>query len=119
MVSKAMETKKKTSLKTNKKPKKSSKAKQIVNTKKSPEEKRREMLDTIIEKTGLGENEIVEAEEKFKDDYPDGRITLEEFIDQSDVSKNYNTLEYQYSRRNSMLHQSTPNSPVIINGSLL
>ena len=91
LVSKAMETKKKTSLKTNKKPKKSSKAKQIV--KRSPEEKRREMLDKIIEKTGLGENEIVEAEEKFKDDYPDGRISLEEFIDQSDVSKNYNTLE--------------------------
>ena len=117
MVSKAMETKKKTSLKTNKKPKKSSKAKQIA--KRSPEEKRREMLDKIIEKTGLGENEIVEAEEKFKDDYPEGRISLEEFIDQSDVSKNYNTLEYQYSRRNSMLHQSTPNSTVIINGSLL
>ena len=113
MVSKAMETKKKTSLKTNKKPKKSSKAKQIVNAKRSPEEKRREMLDKIIEKTGLGENEIVEAEEKFKDDYPEGRISLEEFIDQSDVSKNYNTLEYQYSRRNSMLHPSTPNCPVI------
>ena len=114
MVSKAMETKKKTSLKTNKKPKKSSKAKQIA--KRSPEEKRREMLDKIIEKTGLGENEIVEAEEKFKDDYPEGRISLEEFIDQSNVSKkvHYNTLECQYSRRNSMLHPSTPNCPVII-----
>ena len=37
-------------------------------------------------KTGLGENEILEAEEKFKEDYPDGRISLEEFVDQSDVS---------------------------------
>ena len=81
-----METKKKTSLKTNKKPKKSSKAKQIDNVKRSPEEKRRQLMEEIIEKTGLGENEILEAEEKFKDDFPDGRISLEEFIDQSDVS---------------------------------
>ena len=81
-----METKKKTSLKTNKKPKKSSKAKQIDNVKRSPEEKRRQLIEEIIEKTGLGENEILEAEEKFKDDFPDGRISLEEFIDQSDVS---------------------------------
>ena len=84
--SKTMETKKKPSLKTNKKPKKSSKAKQIDNAKRSPEEKRRQLLQEIIEKTGLGENEIIEAEEKFKDDFPDGRISLEEFIDQSDVS---------------------------------
>ena len=86
MDSKTMETKKKPSLKTNKKPKKSSKAKQIDNAKRSPEEKRRQLIGEIIEKTGLGENEIIEAEEKFKDDFPDGRISLEEFIDQSDVS---------------------------------
>ena len=81
-----METKKKTSQKTNKKPKKSSKAKQIDNAKRSPEEKRQQMIDEIVEKTGLGENEILEAEEKFMEEYPDGRISLEQFIDQSDVS---------------------------------
>ena len=81
-----METKKKTSQKTNKKPKKSSKAKQIDNAKRSPEEKRQQMIDEIGEKTGLGENEILEAEERFMEEYPDGRISLEQFIDQSDVS---------------------------------
>ena len=81
-----MDTKKKTSLKTNKKPKKSSKAKLIDNAKRSPQEKRQQLLEEIAMKTGLGENEILEAEEKFKEDYPDGRISLEEFVDQSDVS---------------------------------
>ena len=81
-----MDTKKKTSLKTNKKPKKSSKAKLINNAKRSPQEKRQQLLEEIAMKTGLGENEILEAEEKFKEDYPDGRISLEEFVDQSDVS---------------------------------
>ena len=81
-----MDTKKKTSLKTNKKPKKSSKAKLIDNAKRSPQEKRQQLLVEIAMKTGLGENEILEAEEKFKEDYPDGRISLEEFVDQSDVS---------------------------------
>ena len=81
-----MDTKKKTSLKTNKKPKKSSKAKLIDNVKRSPQEKRQQLLVEIAMKTGLGENEILEAEEKFKEDYPDGRISLEEFVDQSDVS---------------------------------
>ena len=81
-----METKKKTSQKTNKKPKKSSKAKQLDNAKRSPEEKRQQMIDEIVEKTGLGENEILEAEERFMEEYPDGRISLEQFIDQSDVS---------------------------------
>ena len=81
-----MDTKKKTSLKTNKKPKKSSKAKLIDNVKRSPQEKRQQQLEEIALKTGLGENEILEAEEKFKEDYPDGRISLEEFVDQSDVS---------------------------------
>ena len=80
-----METKKKSSLKSNKKPKKLSKAKEHV-SKRSPEEKRRQMIEEIQEKTGLGENEILEAEQKFKEDFPDGRISLEEFIDQSDVS---------------------------------
>ena len=82
--SKTMETKKKSSLKSNKKPKKLSKAKDHL--KKSPEEKRRQLIEEIVQKTGLGENEIFEAEQKFKDDFPDGRISLEEFIDQSDVS---------------------------------
>ena len=81
-----MDTKKKTSLKTNKKPKKSSKAKLIDNVKRSPQEKRQQQLEEIALKTGLGENEILEAEAKFKEDYPDGRISLEEFVDQSDVS---------------------------------
>ena len=81
-----MDTKKKTSLKTNKKTKKSSKAKLIDNAKRSPQEKRQQLLVEIAMKTGLGENEILEAEEKFKEDYPDGRISLEEFVDQSDVS---------------------------------
>ena len=81
-----MDTKKKTSLKTNKKPKRSSKAKLIDNAKRSPQEKRQQLLEEIAMKTGLGENEILEAEEKFKEDYPDGRISLEEFVDQSDVS---------------------------------
>ena len=81
-----METKKKTSQKTNKKPKKSSKAKQLDNAKRSPEEKRQQMIDEIVEKTGLGENEILEAEERCMEEYPDGRISLEQFIDQSDVS---------------------------------
>ena len=81
-----MDTKKKTSQKTNKKPKKSSKAKLIDNAKRSPQEKRQQLLEEIAMKTGLGENEILEAEEKFKEDYPDGRISLEEFVDQSDVS---------------------------------
>ena len=60
-----MDTKKKTSLKTNKKPKKSSKAKLIDNAKRSPQEKRQQLLEEIAMKTGLGENEILEAEEKI------------------------------------------------------
>ena len=79
-----METKKKSSLKSNKKPKKISKAKD--HSKKSPEEKRQQLIEEVVAKTGLGENEILDAEQKFKEDFPDGRISLEEFTEQSDVS---------------------------------
>ena len=39
----------------------------------------------ICEETGFSEGLIKEAYEKFHHDYPVGKITKEEFIDQSDV----------------------------------
>jgi hypothetical protein len=79
-----MDTKKKNSLKSNKKPKKLSKSK--GDGAKTAEQIRREMIKLTKAKTDLSEAEIAEAEEKFKEDYPSGRITLDEFVDQSDVS---------------------------------
>jgi hypothetical protein len=39
----------------------------------------------IFEETGFSEKLVMEAYEKFHHDYPVGKITKEEFIDQSDV----------------------------------
>ena len=77
-----MDNKKKTSLKTNKKPKKVSKQKAAEV---DPAQLRADMIQMIVEKTSLTEDEIFELEEKFKEEYPDGQIGLNEFNQQSQV----------------------------------
>ena len=77
-----MDTKKKTSVKTNKKPKKVSKQK-VAGV--DPAQLRADRIQMIVEKTSLTEDEVLELEEKFKEEYPDGRISLNEFNEQSQV----------------------------------
>ena len=80
-----MENKKKTSLKSTKKNKKHSKSK-VIEDLKTAEERKKGIYNKIFAKTGLPEEEIVDAHEKFDKEYPQGKITKEQFNDQSEVS---------------------------------
>ena len=81
----AMENKKKNSLKPTKKSKKHSKSK-VIEDVRTNEERKKEIYTKIFAKTGLPEDEIIDAHEKFDEDYPQGKITKEEFNEQSEVN---------------------------------
>ena len=80
-----MENKKKNSLKPTKKSKKHSKSK-VIEDVRTNEERKKEIYTKIFAKTGLPEDEIIDAHEKCDEDYPQGKITKEEFNEQSEVT---------------------------------
>jgi Ca2+-binding EF-hand superfamily protein len=76
--------KKTKTVKTTKKGKKSKKGKDDDKAAKE-EEARRLMYAEIMEKTELSEEAIAAAHKDFKNNYPKGGITMDEFMDQSEV----------------------------------
>ena len=70
--------------KTVKKGKKSQKSKADVAAAKA-EAARKVMYAEIMEKTELSEDDIIIAHKEFKNDYPKGEMTKDDFMDQSDV----------------------------------
>ena len=81
-----MDTKKKSVSKTSKKGKKGSNKKSKAEKEAEREAERAELYATIIEKTGLTEEEVAEAHKEFKAEYPKGEISMDEFMDQSTVT---------------------------------
>ena len=68
-----------------KKTKKSSKKSKEDDKAAKAQEARRLMYEEIMEKTGLSEEAVAEAHKDFKNNYPSGGITMDEFVDLSDV----------------------------------
>ena len=83
-----MDNKKKNSLKSTKKTKKHSKSK-VIEDVRTKEERKKEIYTKIFAKTGLPNDEIIDAHEKFDEEYTQGKITKEEFNEQSEVNTAY------------------------------